>query len=172
MSQEQENLDNLYQEPKLAIGIYFSSSLSESVQSSWVRQFVHSWDPNLVTTNQEVDYLASICLKLNMIFREIDPAMLRRLEKRINIPLPDSKTRVELFEKFLISKTLELAPKVDFKELAAKTEGYSGSDIKLVCKEALMCTVRKILPNMVGRSKLFVNCLHVLQSCHKKPKVS
>lgn len=85
--------------------------------------------------------------------REIDPAMLRRLEKRISIPLPDSKSRVELFQKFLNSKSIELVPKVDFKELAEKTEGYSGSDIKLVCKEALMCTVRKILPNMVGRSK-------------------
>ncbi|KAG6452071.1 hypothetical protein O3G_MSEX007460 [Manduca sexta] len=83
---------------------------------------------------------------------EIDPAMLRRLEKRIYIPLPDLNTRTELFEKFLNSKTIEVYPKVDFKELAAKTEGYSGSDIKLVCKEALMCTVRKLLPNMAGKS--------------------
>lgn len=79
--------------------------------------------------------------------------MLRRLEKRISIPLPNLKTRAELFEKYLNSKTIELYPKVDLRELAIKTEGYSGSDIKLVCKEALMCTVRKNLPNMVGRSK-------------------
>ncbi|CAH0399598.1 unnamed protein product [Chilo suppressalis] len=83
--------------------------------------------------------------------REIDPAMLRRLEKRIYIPLPDFKARVQLFEKFLSSKTIELYPKVDFQELAAKTEGYSGSDIKLVCKEALMSAVRKILPNMLDK---------------------
>ncbi|RVE42588.1 hypothetical protein evm_012757 [Chilo suppressalis] len=82
---------------------------------------------------------------------EIDPAMLRRLEKRIYIPLPDFKARVQLFEKFLSSKTIELYPKVDFQELAAKTEGYSGSDIKLVCKEALMSAVRKILPNMLDK---------------------
>ncbi|XP_059062103.1 katanin p60 ATPase-containing subunit A-like 2 [Achroia grisella] len=81
----------------------------------------------------------------------LDPAMLRRLEKRIYIPLPDFKTRVELFEKFLNVKNVELYPKVNFEELAAKTEGYSGSDIKLVCKEALMCTVRKMLPNMNAR---------------------
>ncbi|KAM3958373.1 katanin p60 ATPase-containing subunit A-like 2 [Aphomia sociella] len=78
----------------------------------------------------------------------LDPAMLRRLEKRIHIPLPDFKTRVELFEKFLNVNNVELYPKVNFEELAAKTDGYSGSDIKLVCKEALMCTVRKMLPNM------------------------
>lgn len=87
------------------------------------------------------------------ISRDIDPAMLRRLEKRISIPLPDLKTRTELFEKYLNWKTVELCPPINMKMLAARTEGYSGSDIKLVCKEALMSTVRKILPNMVGRCK-------------------
>lgn len=69
--------------------------------------------------------------------------MLRRLEKRIHIPLPDHKTRAELF-------TLYLSGGVGahVSELASRTEGYSGSDIKLVCKEALMSGVRKMLPNM------------------------
>lgn len=79
--------------------------------------------------------------------------MLRRLEKRIYIPLPDFKTRTELFQTFLNVKNVELYPKVDFQDLAAKTEGYSGSEIKLVCKEALMTTVRKILPNMTVKGK-------------------
>ncbi|XP_069360284.1 katanin p60 ATPase-containing subunit A-like 2 isoform X2 [Maniola hyperantus] len=83
---------------------------------------------------------------------EIDSAMLRRLEKRIYIPLPDFKTREELFETFLNSKSIELVPKVNFQELAAKTEGYSGSDVKLVCKEALMSSVRKMLPSMGGKN--------------------
>ncbi|CAH2087285.1 unnamed protein product [Euphydryas editha] len=84
---------------------------------------------------------------------EIDSAMLRRLEKRIYIPLPDFKTRVDLFETFLKSKNIELDSNIDFKELSAKTEGYSGSDVKLVCKEALMANVRKMLPNMGGKSQ-------------------
>ncbi|VVC91260.1 unnamed protein product [Leptidea sinapis] len=83
---------------------------------------------------------------------EVDSAMLRRLEKRIHIPLPDINTRAELFEAYLSAKTIELV-KVDFQELAARTEGYSGSDIKLVCKEALMASVRKMLPSM-GRGEL------------------
>nr|XP_026498166.1 katanin p60 ATPase-containing subunit A-like 2 [Vanessa tameamea] len=84
---------------------------------------------------------------------EIDSAMLRRLEKRIYIPLPDFKTRVELFKSFLSSKSIELVPNVDFEELSAKTEGYSGSDVKLVCKEALMANVRKKFPNMGGKGQ-------------------
>ncbi|KAJ0175328.1 hypothetical protein K1T71_009469 [Dendrolimus kikuchii] len=82
---------------------------------------------------------------------ELDPAMLRRLEKRIYIPLPDFKTRTELFEKLLNVDNIELYPKINFQELASKTDGYSGSDIKLVCKEALMSTVRKLLPDMGGK---------------------
>ncbi|KAI8433954.1 hypothetical protein MSG28_012113 [Choristoneura fumiferana] len=74
---------------------------------------------------------------------EIDPAMLRRLEKRIHIPLPDHKTRAELFTLYLSG-----AVGAHVSELASRTEGYSGSDIKLVCKEALMSGVRKMLPNM------------------------
>ncbi|XP_013173824.1 PREDICTED: katanin p60 ATPase-containing subunit A-like 2 isoform X1 [Papilio xuthus] len=84
---------------------------------------------------------------------EIDTAMLRRLEKRIYIPLPDEKARAALFETYLNVRTVEVYPKVNFQELAAKTEGYSGSEIKLVCKEALMANVRKMLPNMVARSQ-------------------
>ncbi|OWR53456.1 katanin p60 ATPase-containing subunit A 2 [Danaus plexippus plexippus] len=88
------------------------------------------------------------CIILGIVLREIDPAILRRLEKRIFIPLPDFKTRTELFQMYLSSDNIELVPKVSFEELAAKTEGYSGSDIKLVCKEALMAGVRKMMPHM------------------------
>ncbi|KAG7300101.1 hypothetical protein JYU34_015640 [Plutella xylostella] len=82
---------------------------------------------------------------------EIDPAMLRRLEKRIYIPLPDANTRAQLFETFLTSKSIEL-PKLNYQDLARRTEGYSGSDIKLVCKEALMANVRKMLPCVTGKA--------------------
>lgn len=94
--------------------------------------------------------------------------MLRRLEKRIYIPLPDFKTREELFETFLNSKSIELVPRVNFQELAAKTEGYSGSDVKLVCKEALMSSVRKMLPNMTGKSE-FVSLPTLLRPLYLVP---
>ncbi|XP_026317372.1 katanin p60 ATPase-containing subunit A-like 2 [Hyposmocoma kahamanoa] len=108
---------------------------------------------------------------------DIDAAMLRRLEKRIHIPLPDFKTRTELFERFLSSKNIELYPKVDFQELASKTEGYSGSDIKLVCKEALMTTVRKILPSMNSKGNLLnrkdrLNVSEILTAIEKTKPVS
>ncbi|KAL8615068.1 hypothetical protein ACOMHN_013602 [Nucella lapillus] len=81
---------------------------------------------------------------------ELDHAMLRRLEKRILVDLPTFEARRAMFLHHLpdivCSKDggLELLSDLDYDMLSVKTEGYSGSDIKLVCKEAAMRPVRKI----------------------------
>ena len=80
---------------------------------------------------------------------ELDIAMLRRLEKRIHIGLPDFHARVQMFKKNLPSGQLDDygTPVIDilnYESLADKTIGYSGSDILLVCKEASMQPLRKI----------------------------
>uniref|UniRef100_A0A1I8GHE0 Katanin p60 ATPase-containing subunit A-like 2 n=1 Tax=Macrostomum lignano TaxID=282301 RepID=A0A1I8GHE0_9PLAT len=81
---------------------------------------------------------------------ELDHAMLRRLEKRILVDLPNHEARQKMMEQHLppISRQpdggLELRCDVDYERAAALTEGYSGSDITLVCKEAAMRVVRKI----------------------------
>ncbi|CAI9719130.1 katanin p60 ATPase-containing subunit A-like 2 [Octopus vulgaris] len=81
---------------------------------------------------------------------ELDNAMLRRLEKRILVGLPKKDARQAMFNLFLpkIVTSDEGGPKLctdlDYDLLAEKTEGYSGSDIKLVCKEAAMRPMRKI----------------------------
>ena len=74
---------------------------------------------------------------------ELDQALLRRLEKRILVPFPSATAR-ELMMKWLLPKE-RLAAGVDFGALAARTDGYSGSDLKLVCKEAAMRPLRRLL---------------------------
>lgn len=34
---------------------------------------------------------------------------------------------------------------IDYKEVAKRSDGYSGSDIKLLCKEAAMKPLRRLL---------------------------
>ncbi|CAH8602062.1 unnamed protein product [Schistosoma intercalatum] len=82
---------------------------------------------------------------------ELDHAMLRRLEKRILVDLPNKEARIHMFESFLppvIGQStpggLQLKCYLDYDVAAELTEGYSGSDIRLVCKEAAMRVVRKI----------------------------
>ncbi|KNA16314.1 hypothetical protein SOVF_090310 [Spinacia oleracea] len=74
---------------------------------------------------------------------ELDAAMLRRLEKRILVPLPDPEARRGMFEELL-----PLPPsddQVPYDVMVEKTAGYSGSDIRLVCKEAAMQPLRRLM---------------------------
>lgn len=64
---------------------------------------------------------------------ELDTALLRRLEKRVLVPLPNEAARLHMFANNLTPD--RTSPEVDFSSIAAETEGYSGSDIRLICKE-------------------------------------
>jgi len=73
---------------------------------------------------------------------ELDGAIRRRFEKRIYIPLPDIQARVGQF-KIRLGHTPNELTEDDFMELGKATEGYSGSDITIVVKEAMMMPVRR-----------------------------
>uniref|UniRef100_A0A804QRG2 AAA+ ATPase domain-containing protein n=1 Tax=Zea mays TaxID=4577 RepID=A0A804QRG2_MAIZE len=82
---------------------------------------------------------------------ELDAAMLRRLEKRILVPLPEPDARHAMFEELLpyTPGTME----IPYDVLVEKTEGYSGSDIRLVCKEAAMQPLRRVMAVLEGRKE-------------------
>uniref|UniRef100_A0A4W3GFA3 vesicle-fusing ATPase n=1 Tax=Callorhinchus milii TaxID=7868 RepID=A0A4W3GFA3_CALMI len=73
----------------------------------------------------------------------LDAAIRRRFEKRIYIPLPEEPARVHMFRLHLGS-TPHCLSEVDFRELGRKTEGYSGADISIIVRDALMQPVRKV----------------------------
>ena len=73
---------------------------------------------------------------------DLDPALLRRLEKRVMVSLPDKKGREALLKIFIPQN---LNKGIDYVKNAEVLEGYSGSDIKLLCKEALMTRTRKAI---------------------------
>ena len=66
----------------------------------------------------------------------LDPAVRRggRLSREIVIPLPDIEARNQLFQ--VCTRKANLAPDVNLIELAARTDGYSGADIKALVNEA------------------------------------
>ncbi|XP_033749769.1 katanin p60 ATPase-containing subunit A-like 2 isoform X4 [Pecten maximus] len=90
---------------------------------------------------------------------ELDQAMLRRLEKRIIVDLPTYEARRAMFRYYLPHIVcpkeggLELLSHLDYDLLANKTESYSGSDLRLVCKEAAMRPVRKIFDALEKNDK-------------------
>ncbi|XP_030760760.1 vacuolar protein sorting-associated protein 4B [Sitophilus oryzae] len=73
----------------------------------------------------------------------LDAAIRRRFEKRIYIPLPEEHARATMF-KIHLGNTRNVLTEEDIKELAMNTEGYSGADISIVVRDALMQPVRKV----------------------------
>ncbi|KAN0063146.1 Vacuolar protein sorting-associated protein 4 [Thecaphora frezii] len=73
----------------------------------------------------------------------LDLAIKRRFEKRIYIPLPDLEARKRMFE-LNVGDTPSACDSKDYRKLAELTEGYSGSDISVLVRDALMQPVRKV----------------------------
>lgn len=73
---------------------------------------------------------------------EIDSAFRRRFQKRIYVPLPDEEAREVIFK--VNSKGIELDDSVNFNSLADISEGFSGSDIANICRDAVMTPIREL----------------------------
>ncbi|XP_075257103.1 vacuolar protein sorting-associated protein 4-like [Convolutriloba macropyga] len=73
----------------------------------------------------------------------LDSAIQRRFEKRIYIPLPEAPARTSMFKLHLGDTPSEVTER-DFKKLGDNSSGYSGADIGIVVREALMQPVRKV----------------------------
>lgn len=69
--------------------------------------------------------------------------MTLRFEKRIYIPLPEAHARAAMF-KLHLGATQNSLTEADFRDLGKKTEGYSGADISIIVRDALMQPVRKV----------------------------
>ncbi|KAJ2089096.1 Vacuolar protein sorting-associated protein 4 [Coemansia sp. RSA 986] len=73
----------------------------------------------------------------------LDTAIRRRFEKRIYIPLPDPAARARMFQLHIGNTPCTLTQR-DYKLLAERTDGYSGSDIAVIVRDALMQPIRKV----------------------------
>lgn len=80
--------------------------------------------------------------------QELDDAVLRRLVKRIYIPLPDGNGRRLLLKHKLKGQSFSL-PSRDLERLVTQTEGYSGSDLQALCEEAAMMPIRELGGNIL-----------------------
>ena len=66
--------------------------------------------------------------------RILDEAAWRRFDEVVEFPLPDQAMRQAIIEK--VAATIDC--NCDFADLAARTEGFSGSDLRMMMKEAVM----------------------------------
>jgi transitional endoplasmic reticulum ATPase len=87
----------------------------------------------------------------------VDPAILRsgRFDLLFELPLPDRKTREEIFK--IHTKNKPLAENVDLTELADKTDNRTGSDIEFVCRKASMFAVREYIEHNSAQKQTTAN---------------
>ena len=89
----------------------------------------------------------------------VDPALLRpgRIDRHILVPAPDEKGRLEILK--IHTRNMPLDKDVDLKELAKKTEGFSGADLEALCKEAGMNALREDINAKKVKKKHFEEAL-------------
>ena len=74
----------------------------------------------------------------------LDPALLRRMEKRVFVSLPDVEARRAILHGLLAGRRLDSSISLD--DVAANDlENYSGSDVAVLCKEMAMAPLRRLV---------------------------
>ncbi|EFN52488.1 hypothetical protein CHLNCDRAFT_32508, partial [Chlorella variabilis] len=101
-------------------------------------EFMTHWDGLRTKQSDRVLVLAATNRPM-----DLDDAVIRRMPRRIFVPLPDTPNRERILQ--VILKDEDLDPSFDFSEAAALADGYSGSDLKNVCIAAAYCPIREFL---------------------------
>jgi len=75
----------------------------------------------------------------------VDSALLRpgRFDRIIEVPLPDTKGRENIFK--IHTKKKPLANDIDFAQLIEKTQGFSGAEIEGVCSRAAITAIKRFV---------------------------
>ncbi|PON55973.1 ATPase, AAA-type, core [Parasponia andersonii] len=72
----------------------------------------------------------------------IDPALLQpgRIDRKISLPLPNKSARRQIF--LIHTSKMTLENDVNLEEILIAQDGFSGADIKAICKEASLLALR------------------------------
>ena len=78
----------------------------------------------------------------------LDPALRRpgRFDREVEISVPDKQGRLSVLK--IHTRNMPLAKNVNLELLAGKTHGFVGADLSALAKEAAMCFLRKLLPEI------------------------
>ena len=96
----------------------------------------------------------------------IDPALRRpgRFDREFEISVPNDDGRLEIL--LIHTRGMPLADDIELKDLASELHGYTGADIKSLCREAAMKSIRRYLPEIDLESEKISS--EVLQSMQIK----
>jgi len=78
----------------------------------------------------------------------LDPALRRpgRFDREVEIGVPKEDARLQVLK--IHTRNMPLADDVKLEEFARITHGFVGADLEVLCKEAAMVVLRKLLPDL------------------------
>ena len=78
----------------------------------------------------------------------VDPALRRpgRFDREMEISVPNGDGRLEVLQ--IHTRGMPIADDVELKTLASELHGYTGADMKSLCREAAMKSIRRYLPKI------------------------
>lgn len=78
----------------------------------------------------------------------VDPALRRpgRFDREFEISVPNEDGRLEILE--IHTRGMPISDDVDLKDLSSELHGYTGADIKSLCREAALKSIRRYLPEI------------------------
>ena len=78
----------------------------------------------------------------------VDPALRRpgRFDREFEISVPNEDGRLEILE--IHTRGMPINDDIDLKDLSSELHGYTGADIKSLCREAALKSIRRYLPEI------------------------
>ncbi|KAL0871480.1 hypothetical protein ABMA27_005200 [Loxostege sticticalis] len=83
--------------------------------------------------------------------QDLDKAIQRRMPATFHVPMPNEMQRERILQ--LILRSEPVASDIDYKRLAAATEGFSGSDLHELCRQAAVYRVRDLARDEMRRDQ-------------------
>uniref|UniRef100_A0A671QKX3 Outer mitochondrial transmembrane helix translocase n=3 Tax=Sinocyclocheilus TaxID=75365 RepID=A0A671QKX3_9TELE len=114
------------------------SSSDHEATAMMKAQFMSLWD------GLDTDYNCQVIIMgATNRPQDLDSAILRRMPTRFHINQPNIKQRKDILKLILENENVECA--VDFGEIAKQTDGFSGSDLREMCRDAALLCVREFV---------------------------
>ncbi|XP_074527314.1 outer mitochondrial transmembrane helix translocase [Halichoeres trimaculatus] len=111
------------------------SSLDHEATAMMKAQFMSLWDGLDTSATTQVMVMGATNRP-----QDVDPAILRRMPATFHVGLPSTRQRHDILRLILAGENLSNA--INLKEIAERTDGYSGSDLRELCRDAAMYRVR------------------------------
>uniref|UniRef100_H0Z3L3 Outer mitochondrial transmembrane helix translocase n=1 Tax=Taeniopygia guttata TaxID=59729 RepID=H0Z3L3_TAEGU len=126
------------------------SSTDHEATAMMKAQFMSLWD------GLDTDYSCQvIVMGATNRPQDLDSAIMRRMPTRFHINQPALKQREAILK--LILKNENVDSHVDLLQVAKETDGFSGSDLKEMCRDAALLCVREYV-NSACQEDVYVGC--------------